>query len=103
MLENFPLHRGHSAFTLLHSCRQVKQNLCMQESVMLLFSTWIKKRTLRFARHCSYTSPRQIGQVDSSGDFGLPSRDLDLRFLLIMNMKDSRDEAPLQFSPGLTP
>ena len=43
MLENFPLHRGHSAFTLLHSCRQVKQNLCMQESVMLLFSTWIKR------------------------------------------------------------
>ena len=50
MLENFPLHRGHSAFTLLHSCRQVKQNLCMQESVMLLFSTWIKKRTLSFAK-----------------------------------------------------
>ena len=95
MLENFPLHRGHSAFTLLHSCRQVKQNLCMQESVMLLFSTWIKIGLGALQRHCFFTSPRQIGQVDSSGDFGLPSRDLDLRFLLIMNMKDSLDEAPL--------
>ena len=96
MLENFPLHRGHSAFTLLHSCRQVKQNLCMQESVMLLFSTWIKRGLSALQRHCSFTSPRQIGQVDSSGDFGLPSRDLDLRFLLIiMNIKNSWDETLL--------
>ena len=28
------------------------------------------------------TSPRQMGQVDSSGETGLPSKDLDFRFLL---------------------
>ena len=28
--------------TLLHSCRQVKQNLCRQELVILLFSTWVE-------------------------------------------------------------
>ena len=71
--------------TLLHSWRQVKQNLCRHEFVMLLFSTFgvqVMEFKILLQTSASFTSPRQMGQVDSSGETGRPSRDLDFRFLL---------------------
>ena len=111
MLENFPLHRGHSAFTWFFT--EYHQNFTERKSPKMSPCSTLEGRWSRTCAYknwsCSYfppeswrrnwqdcftqvasTSPRQMGQVDSSGETGLPSRDLDFRFLLPWILPNTR-------------
>ena len=102
MLENFPLHRGHSAFTWVSSLNTKTWNLkrektekghlaplleageakLVQTRVCHALVFHLRSSSCGIRNIASFTSPRQMGQVDSSGETGRPSRDLDFRFLL---------------------
>ena len=69
----FPLQSGQTAFTLDHSSRQVKQNLCIQVLVIDLLSS----------------SPKQIGQVASVSGLLRPSSERDFRLTaFLLSLKD---------------